>query len=93
MIQSTGTEWTGIIPKQAVGVSVQYRVHARDALGNWGVSSLSPYVVANSVDIPGLVLFGIEIAGGAGILYGAYRGGKRWLRRRRLRKLGIQKVK
>ncbi len=93
MIQSTGTEWTGIILKQAVGVTVQYRIHARDALGNWGVSSLSSYVVANSVDIPGLVLFGIEIAGGVGILYGGYRGGKGWRKRRRFRKLGLQPVK
>jgi hypothetical protein len=63
MVSSGGFEWTGYIPKHAIGVEVRYRVYARDALGNWGVSSPNSYVVRNSENYVTMIITILGIGG------------------------------
>ncbi|MFW9892107.1 MAG: hypothetical protein ACFFFO_07895 [Candidatus Thorarchaeota archaeon] len=45
---NVGDTWSGIIPAQADGVSVTYRIVAYDSIGNEGISGENSYVVADS---------------------------------------------
>jgi hypothetical protein len=48
MTFQSGDDWTATIPLQATNTTVDYKVYARDIVGNWATSTTDSYLVGNS---------------------------------------------
>ncbi|MCK4567735.1 MAG: hypothetical protein KAU48_10535, partial [Candidatus Thorarchaeota archaeon] len=48
IMEQSGAQWSAPIPHQAIGVSVQYRVKARDISNNWATSDTYSYIVEDA---------------------------------------------
>ncbi|MCK4567095.1 MAG: SBBP repeat-containing protein, partial [Candidatus Thorarchaeota archaeon] len=48
MTFQSGTDWAAIIPQQTAGLTVHFKVYARDHANNWGVSSVDSFVVGST---------------------------------------------
>ncbi|MHA2067534.1 MAG: LVIVD repeat-containing protein [Candidatus Thorarchaeota archaeon] len=46
MVYQSADNWTASIPQQSRGVTVYYKVYARDGVGNWATSTAESYVVS-----------------------------------------------
>jgi hypothetical protein len=80
----SGGLWTAPIPRQDVGVTVQYKVYAKDTVDNWGTAEDS-YTIVSSV--PPLTPLSIvitigEILGAMAAIYGAITGFRHWKKKR-----------